>query len=87
MSEDTVCQMAIGVRTAMATSWSIATSGIAGPDGGTAEKPVGTVWIAVAGPSGTEARCFHFKGGRRQIMEQTAVAALVMLWYKLKKEE
>lgn len=54
VSEVVVKQMAEGVRTLMATDFGLASSGIAGPDGGTKEKPVGTIWLAVAGPNGTE---------------------------------
>ena len=50
VSENVVQQMALGVKKLLNTDYAIATSGIAGPDGGTEEKPVGTVWIAVAGP-------------------------------------
>lgn len=81
VSESTVCQMAEGVRTLMHTDYAIATSGIAGPTGGTIDKPVGTVWIAWATPNGTEARCFHFGAAREreQITLRAVTEALVHL--------
>ena len=83
VSSLTVCQMAEGVRQQLGTTWSVATSGIAGPDGGTKEKPVGTVWIAVSGPNGTTAECMFFKGNREQITNHAAVAALIMLYKRI----
>ena len=57
----------------------VAVSGIAGPDGGTAEKPVGTVWIAVAmAGRKTQARCFEFSGGRSEIQAHVVLMALIM---------
>ena len=53
--------------------------GIAGPDGGTAEKPVGTVWIAVSGPNGSRAKKFRFPGNRLRNIQMTALAGLDML--------
>ena len=81
VSESTVRQMADGVRSLIGTDYAIATSGIAGPTGGTADKPVGTVWIAWATPSGTEAQCFHFGAAREreQITQRAVTAALVHL--------
>lgn len=81
VSEQTVRQMAEGVRNLMRTDYAIATSGIAGPTGGTAEKPVGTVWIAWAMPEGTIAKCFHFGVAREreQITQRAVTAALVEL--------
>ncbi|MDF1550128.1 MAG: competence/damage-inducible protein A [Bacteroidales bacterium] len=64
VSEEVVTQMALGVRKVLNTDYSISTSGIAGPDGGTAEKPVGTVWIAVAGPEGVIAKKYVFSHDR-----------------------
>ena len=81
VSEQTVREMAEGVRALMNTDYAIATSGIAGPTGGTAEKPVGTVWIAWAMPEGTIAKCFHFGVAREreQITQRAVTAALVEL--------
>ena len=81
VSEQTVLQMAEGVRTLMHTDYAIATSGIAGPTGGTIDKPVGTVWIAWATPNGTDAKCFHFGAAREreQITLRAVTEALVRL--------
>ena len=81
VSEQTVLQMAEGVRTLMHTDFAIATSGIAGPTGGTPDKPVGTVWIAWATPTGTDAQCFHFGAAREreQITLRAVTEALVRL--------
>ena len=81
VSEQTVREMAEGVRKVMHTDYAIATSGIAGPTGGTPDKPVGTVWIAWATPKGTEAQCFHFGAAREreQITLRAVTEALVRL--------
>ena len=81
VSESTVRQMAEGVRTLLHTDYAIATSGIAGPTGGTPDKPVGTVWIAWATPDGTQAQCFHFGAAREreQITFRAVTEALVRL--------
>ncbi len=85
VSESTVRQMAEGVRTLLHTDYAIATSGIAGPTGGTIDKPVGTVWIAWATPEGTEAECFHFGAAREreQITHRAVTEALVRLVKRL----
>lgn len=83
VSRPVVEQMACGVRQALRTDWSIAISGVAGPDGGTPEKPVGTVWIAVDGPDGVRSTQGLFPGGRDLVIKRSAIAALNMLRKRL----
>ncbi len=79
VSKQIVEQMAIGVRTKLNTNYSIATSGVAGPSGGTEEKPVGTVWIAVASEDDVVSQVFQFGKDRAINIERSAIAALGML--------
>ncbi|MDQ3108522.1 MAG: competence/damage-inducible protein A [Bacteroidota bacterium] len=79
VSEETVKQMAIGVRERLHTDYSIAISGIAGPDGGTEEKPVGTVWIAVAKEDFVFAKKFQFGDNRERNILRSSISALAML--------
>ncbi len=76
VSESVVKQMAIGVKKALNTDYAIATSGIAGPGGGTDEKPVGTVWIAVAGPDKVFAKKFIFGHDRDINIRRASSTAL-----------
>ena len=68
--------MAMGVVMAAAADCGIAVTGVAGPDGGTADKPVGTVWVGVALPSGASSRQYNFDGNRKEVREQTVNAPL-----------
>lgn len=79
VSRQVVLQMADGARRLLDTGYAIAVSGIAGPAGGTAEKPVGTVWIAVAGEDKTDARLFNLGTLRETNIIRASVAALNML--------
>ena len=76
-------QLAEGIRARADTTWGVGITGIAGPGGGSDEKPVGTVHIAVAGPSGTVHRCMRLPGNRPRVQALTAAAALAMLFREL----
>ncbi len=84
VSESTVKEMAEGAKRVFGTDYAIATSGIAGPGGGTETKPVGTVCIAVAGKSETRTQTFHFKNDRAINIERTVIAGLTMFWDMVK---
>ncbi len=85
VSREVVVEMAEGAKAALGTDYSLAVSGIAGPDGGTEEKPVGTVWLALAGPGKTEAALFHFGEHRGRNIRRSALAALNILRLRLEK--
>ena len=72
-------EMAAGVRRVSGADWGVSATGLAGPDGGTEQRPVGTVFIGVAGAEGVEAYEFHFSGDRTEIRAQAARAALEAL--------
>ncbi len=79
VSEETVIQMANGVKNLMKTDYTVAISGVMGPAGGTEDKPVGTVWIAISGRTETIAKKYHVRFDRQKNIEVTALHALTML--------
>jgi len=79
VSEETVKEMAVNVRIKLNADYSIAASGIAGPDGGTDDKPVGTIWIAIASATNCTARKFQFGNLRQVNIERATITALNML--------
>lgn len=86
VSEATVLQMAKQARKNLQTDYALAISGILGPDGGTKEKPVGTVWMAISGPSGTRAKRFYFRFDRWRNKELAANTALEWLRQSLEND-
>ena len=79
VSREVVESMAIGVRNLMEADFGIATTGIAGPSGGTEEIPVGTVWIGVASPDEVVSQCFNFGKDRENVINRATIAAYEML--------
>jgi nicotinamide-nucleotide amidase len=79
VSEEVVREMAVGLLNKMNTSYTIAVSGVMGPSGGTPEKPVGTVWIAVGNKSKIITKLFHFRFDRQKNIQLTAMNALNMM--------
>lgn len=79
VSQEVVEEMALGILKRFKADFSLATSGIAGPGGGTQEKPVGTVWIAVASNDQLISRKFLFGGNRQRNIEQSSIMAISML--------
>lgn len=85
VSESVVTAMAEGVRASMGTTYALATSGIAGPGGGTPDKPVGTIWIALAGPQGTKARLLQLGSHRGRNVQRTTLECLAWLIRELRE--
>ncbi len=79
VSEETVKQMVSGVLKLMQTDYAVAVSGIMGPGGGSTEKPVGTVWVAMGNAEKTETKKLHFRFDRKRNIELTAINALHLL--------
>jgi nicotinamide-nucleotide amidase len=79
VSEAVVRQMATAVRTQMQSDYAVAVSGIMGPDGGSTEKPVGTVWMAVANSQQVVAEKMQFRFDRKRNIDLTATCALNLL--------
>jgi nicotinamide-nucleotide amidase len=85
VSEQTALEMALGAKHRLSADFGLAVTGIAGPDGGTKEKPVGTVVIALCGKKNNKSTVFNFFGMRNSIRERAAAAAIFMIVEQLKK--
>ncbi|MHB8177358.1 MAG: competence/damage-inducible protein A [Vulcanimicrobiaceae bacterium] len=84
VSEATVRAMALGVRRRLGSDVGLATTGVAGPDGGTSSKPVGLVWLGLALPGGrVETRELHIPGDRARVASRATIAALGLAWKQL----
>lgn len=87
VSEPVVQAMAKGARDAAQAQMAVAVSGVAGPDGGSADKPVGTVWFGWALADGSVvSECKRFQGGRREVRAQTVLHALERLVKEAQKQ-
>jgi nicotinamide-nucleotide amidase len=87
VSERVALQMAEGARKHLGADIGISSTGIAGPEGGTDSKPVGTVWLGIADGQETWARCFHFGRDRQQNIERSVITALHQLWRRLRHQK
>jgi PncC family amidohydrolase len=79
VSEQTAREMAEGIRNRFNTDIGLSTTGVAGPTGGTPDKPVGLVWMGVSTPGGTQAFMCHFDGNRLEVMRSTVTEVLTRL--------
>jgi len=87
VSQETVREMARGVRQVLDADIGLAVSGIAGPSGGTPQKPVGTVWIGLSVSEADQAWEYHFAGDRHAVNEQAVDKALGLLFDYLQQKE
>ena len=79
VSEETVREMALGIKKKFKTDYSIATSGVAGPSGGSIDKPVGTVWIGIATPETVITKKYQLGSDRGRIVIESTLFSLNML--------
>jgi PncC family amidohydrolase len=87
VSEQVACVMAEGAHREIGSDLALAVTGIAGPDGGSPEKPVGTVYLALADDDGCVTEQYHFTGNREQIRQQSVEQALFLIKSRLMVHE
>ena len=83
VSEEVASEMALGIQRLTGSDWAVSTTGIAGPDGGTEEKPVGIIWVSVADSFGVFSQKLSLDGRRSEIRDRTVIEALSMLLERL----
>ncbi len=83
VSEPCARQMALGAKEALGVDIALSATGLAGPGGGTAQTPVGTVFLGIAGPRGDRVQECHFTGGRQEVRKAATAQALRMLLEEL----
>lgn len=83
VSREVAMQMAAGVRNLMNTDFSVSTTGVAGPTGGSLNKPIGTIWIGIATPKSSECVKFVFSGNREEIINQSTQKAFSILYREI----
>ena len=86
VSEQIVKEMALSVKKIMGVDYALSTTGVAGPSGGTNEVPVGTIWIAIAGPNGVKAKKYHFGTDRTWNVKRGANAVLLNFLHQLESD-
>ena len=86
-SQEVVEQMAQNARIKAGTDLAVSVSGVAGPDGGTSQKPVGTVWVALATRNSIASHCYQLNGDRTRIRGLTTNLALLALHSMVRKQE
>jgi len=87
VSEEVASEMAIGIQRLTGSDWALSTTGIAGPDGGTDEKPIGTIWVSVADSDGVYSQKLALDGNRSEIRDRTVLEALSMLLERLSDDD
>jgi competence/damage-inducible protein CinA-like protein len=85
VSEEVAIAMARGAAERLCAQWSLAITGIAGPAGGSEDKPVGTVYIALSGPHGSNCERYSFNGNRGKVRHRSAIKATELLWRALRR--
>jgi len=86
VSGEVASDMAQGARTNLGSDWAVSVTGVAGPSGGTSEKPVGLVYAAIVGPYGVTAHRLQLSGERAQVQQRATIHALGLLWRRLRAE-